>query len=273
MSSDVAIQVLEDLEKVHAKQWVDRRGHQITSFPAYNIKMQKIPFEPLHITFSMKSPIAVTDYIHFDALIWHAVIEENLGMAFWNQTGEENYDTLLPLMPIVQSFHREKVKHWQTGEPLAITRKYYACSVGFYEKGFVEGVTAWRKRCDFPPELGKVDLKRGLYKAYDMPLTYVSAPEVTFYAVGNKEEIEKLLTEHISHIGKKRSQGYGYISKIVIKTIKSDYSVFRDKTLQRPIPAEGCPHQFAEPLQAYYAYRPPYWRIGNLTPCYMPGSK
>lgn len=220
----------------------------------------------------MTSPIAVTDYIHFDALIWHAVLEELLGSAFWNQTGEENYDIHLPLKTAIQTNIHPTLKHRRTGEAMTTTKKYYHSSVGFYDKGFVEGVTAWRKRVDMPAGMGKVDIKRGYFKAFDMPLTYVSTPTVTFYANGNRDEISRLLAAHISHIGKKRSQGYGKIKTINIETIDEDKSILADGKLQRPIPVKGCPYKFANPIEAYYAYHPPYWRTANLTQCYMPNS-
>lgn len=257
---------------VHAKQWRDRKGRNVTSFEAWNQKCRVLPRSPFKATFTMRSPIAVTDYIHFDALVWHAALEEQLGPAFWTQTGHENYDLLVPLQPVTHVFTREGVVHRETGEPLRITRKYSSASVGTYPNGFVEGVTAWRKRCDFPTSYGKVDTARGMYKAFDTPLAYISTPKIVFYAVGNKPEVERLLKTRISHVGKKRSQGYGRIGEITVEDCAVDYSVFRDDVLQRPIPASGCPWGFADPVEAYYAYKPPYWRRGNLTPCFMPGS-
>jgi len=246
------------------------RGKTLISFPDYNRKVRRMRFQPLKITFEMQSPIAITDYIHFDSLLWHAALQDQLGESFWNQTGREHYNIKIPLKEKTQTLTLSKPGKLQG---FTLRKKYYSSSTGIYEDGYVEDVQSWRKRCDFPDGIGKVDIRRGQFKAYDAPLTVIFAPTVTFYAVGNAAEILRLLTTHITHIGKKRVQGYGKIKKVTVEPIGEDRSVIWQGRLQRPIPVMGCPFKFEDPIIMYYAWRPPYWRLSALTECYMTGSR
>jgi len=240
------------------------KGKTLISFPSYNRKVSRASLQPLRVTFKMLAPIAVTDYIHFDSLVWHAGLQDQLGSAFWNQTGHEHYNIKLPLKEQTQTLKLDRI---------VLRKKYYAASVGLYTDGYIEDVQSWRKKCDFPDGMGKIDIRRGRFKAYDMPLTVIYAPTVTFYAVGNAAEILRLLTTHLTHIGKKRVQGYGRVGEIIVEPIKEDRSILWKGVLQRPIPVTGCPYKFEDPITMYYAWRPPYWRISSLTECYMPGSR
>jgi len=246
------------------------KGKTLISFPNYNRKVGRMRFQPLKITFEMQSPIAVTDYIHFDSLIWHSALQDQLGEAFWNQTGREHYNIKIPLEERVQTLTLSKPGKLHG---FTLRKKYYAASVGLYEDGYIEDVQSWRKRSDFPDGVGKIDIRRGQFKAYNTPLTVIYTPTVAFYAVGNAAEILRLLTTHITHIGKKRAQGYGKIKQITVEPIKEDRSLIWQGKLQRPIPVMGCPLKFEDPIIMYYAWRPPYWRLSSLTECYMPGSR
>src|SRR5690606_4486934 len=91
------------------------------------------------------------------------------------------------------------------------------------------------KYVDFGGRKGKIQVKAGTYKAYRMPVTVKLIPEVTWYCVGDPEEIERLLSK-VTAIGKKTAMGYGQVAEWVVEEIEEDWSVQKGKTPMRPIP-------------------------------------
>ncbi|MCS7020174.1 MAG: hypothetical protein NZM34_13785 [Bernardetiaceae bacterium] len=92
---------------------------------------------------------------------------------------------------------------------------YYACSFAQWANVIAEGEDAYSKRfdlanaanfIDFKNKVGKVDTTRGEYKNYRNILFYWHALYIDWYAVGVKEEVEKIL-RFCTHIGKKAAQG------------------------------------------------------------------
>jgi len=95
---------------------------------------------------------------------------------------------------------------------------------------------------------------------------------ITFCCLGNMKEVERLL-EKCTHIGKKRSQGYGKIKKITIEDTKDSWYCYNEKgETTRAIPI--CTTELSDLLKngGFHAvrmgYKPPYWHPDNMTMCY-----
>lgn len=139
----------------------------------------------------------------------------------------------------------------------------------------VEGRSHWNKRFDVKyswlAKMGrksKIVTKAGEYKQYHMPVFYRSALWVEWYLVADKSEMEHLLCT-VTHLGKKRSQGWGRVSRWQIDEWTEDWSVWRDGQLMRGIPAEDVSRD--GPLDfKIYGIRPSYWKDNNQMPLVMP---
>jgi CRISPR type IV-associated protein Csf3 len=166
--------------------------------------------------------------------------------------------------------------------PLAIEHPgrrnwYYRCSWAQWSHD-IEGSDHWNKRfdsqfadlVDFRKRRGKVIIEQGKYKAYHMPIFYHSALWIEWYCVGDKAEIEHLLST-VTHIGKKASQGYGRVINWVIESVDEDWSVWRNGMLMRGIPAEDICDTDKPFDIANYGIRPSYWKRSNQKMLAVPG--
>lgn len=143
---------------------------------------------------------------------------------------------------------------------------YYACSWAQPQPWWVaEGQDYWNKRfdvqysgmVDFGTRRGRVITEKGHYKAYHMPVFYYVADTIEWYCVGNRDEIEYLLST-CTHIGKKTAQGWGRVSRWCVEPWYEDWSERRDGMLTRGLPITA---QNDFPVNAVlYGIRPPYYR-------------
>lgn len=225
----------------------------IPELDAYGSHIDPATFEPMKVVFEMRSPVVTTDYIFLDGLISSAVFKDCVPNYFdIPQDHNELIHIPLPL------------KQYGTEEP------FYAASIGYADE-IVEGIDHWRKRTEIETTKKKIQVGSGQYKMYDMPMPTMWAESWIFYASGNIDEVQRLLTAHISAIGKKCSQGFGQIKRITVEPSDHDWSVIKDCVPMRPIPESGA-YGFDMDCDVvmYFAYKPPYWHRLNMTKCYMP---
>lgn len=163
---------------------------------------------------------------------------------------------------------------------------YWMASWMFYneEKPVVEGTARWRKRWHNTHDrqaffLGnkKVANNRGRHKSYDMPIRMLDIRKCWFYFQSEApEEVQRLIEKHIPCLGKKRSQGNGWIDRFEIAAI--DYNPF-DKAIIRPVPVteanikanlkEGFTFNIKTKKMAW---KSPYWLPENKSDCFLPTS-
>ncbi len=132
---------------------------------------------------------------------------------------------------------------------------WWAASFAFGEP-VLEQRNYWHKRfddkyadaIDFGGRRGKVEVNKGPYKAYRMPLTVILVPQLTWYVVGDAAEIRDLLGT-MTHIGKKTAQGYGHVAEWTVTAAEEDLSGAR--TIPDPDGDE------------LWGIRPPYWEPRN----------
>ena len=154
---------------------------------------------------------------------------------------------------------------------------YYCCSWAQWSHD-IEGHDHWNKRfdsqfadlVDFSNRRGKVIIEEGRYKAYHMPIFYHAALWVEWFCMGDKAEIERLLST-VTHIGKKGAQGWGRVRRWEIESWPEDWSVWHDKRLMRGIPAEDMGQEFPIGIDVtHYGIRPSYWKASNQMLLVMP---
>lgn len=216
--------------------------------------------EPLRVRAWLRSGVVGDRYLPLDGILFYQSNRDRLGpqiatlpgYTFCQDTGVLPIDIVHP------------------GQE----RWYYRCSWAQWSHD-VEGRDYWNKRfdityaslIDFHGRRGKVIVEKGRYKTYRMPVFYRAALWVEWYCVGNRTEIEYLLST-VTHIGKKGVQGWGRVIRWEIEPLSEDWSVWRDGKLMRGIPIEDVSHQ-AFKLE-YYGIRPPYWNKANQMPLAIP---
>lgn len=146
---------------------------------------------------------------------------------------------------------------------------YYAASGAIWPPHVADGTDYWVKRVDvaqahFAAVTAKVPISGGRYRGYRMPIPYRHALSVSWYVVGDPEEIRQLLSL-VTHVGKKTEMGWGAVIRWEVEPTDDDYSE-RDAAGQptRPLPDQAG---------ILYGIRPPYWHPRNQTLCVLPPTR
>jgi hypothetical protein len=127
-----------------------------------------------------------------------------------------------------------------------------------------------RKRVEFDQmtrwsSAGDVDVSSGRFKAADLKLAARVARRLEWYAVGDGDKIQKVLTEHITAVGRKVGHGNGRVLRWRVEDWAPDWSVSRGGALTRPMPqgyARG-------PVQRR-GIRALYWHPSRQINCVVP---
>jgi hypothetical protein len=117
-----------------------------------------------------------------------------------------------------------------------------------------ETLRYWRKRfrqARIEITEGSPNLQNGIYREYNHPIPLLLAHRMIAYASGNKKSVQKILRRHIKSLGKKRSYGYGQVTKIECDEMPEDWSLLKDGVAMRWLPHPEGIRQVRP--------RPPYW--------------
>jgi hypothetical protein len=139
----------------------------------------------------------------------------------------------------------------------------------------IEYEGSWKKRwcskhddlTDFKKNKRKIHTGKGAFKSYDMPLALHNISSVWFYFEGDANEVSRLIDRHLTGIGKKISQGYGFFSSYKIQPAAA---MLFDDILLRPIPVEHAIKYRSPHHIRYCGYRPSYYLPENQTKCIYP---
>ena len=109
----------------------------------------------------------------------------------------------------------------------------------------------------------------GRWKEYRVPLNAVRADKLRAVAIGNKDEVERLLG-FVSHIGKKGSAGYGRVALWRVDKLPVDNA--HDLILAaKSVPVDyAADKQIAGVYSPLKGWTPPYWYAPNWQPCITP---
>lgn len=227
--------------------------------------MAKQPTKPLEIKVFLRGGrlISADGIVMFDSILYHA----------W----------FYKYAPHVLRGEGDEKSNKYIGLPLRqLTGNRWAASKAIYEETS-KTVEFYNKRPDFfasdkighlKEEKGIISDSAGLYRAYRNPVIVRTVKNdcIKFYCMGHKEEIADLLS-YMPAVGKKPSMGFGIITKIEIRDIDADYSLYHPKYgLMRPLPvseAHDYGHDLNYPIMKY-GVKPPYWKPCNAELCYVP---
>lgn len=203
--------------------------------------------KPLKVTAYMQTgKIATTDlYLPLDSILAEAWMRKHYPERMaGSQSSISPDDFIVPELPLER---RGEGDDW-----------YWACSFACGEPR-QEEIVYWHKRfdqalgeqyVDFRGRRGKIDTRSGGYKSYRMPLVTYLVPRLEWYAVGDADGIRELLRD-VTHIGKKRAQGYGRVARWSVEDYPEDLSHLR-----------ALPDSGGEEM----GIRPPYWLAWQWRP-------
>lgn len=163
---------------------------------------------------------------------------------------------------------------------------FYQCSFAIWGE-YTEGRAYWNKRLDsieaeHYTNARSVNIAQGHYKAYHMPVQYRHGLSVCWRCVGDAAAIEALLSRVVG-IGKKYAQGWGAIGAWRVSAAPMDihsesWGIWDDAgTPLRAVPwgyfMRRAPREATDrSVQAWRAFRPPYWATRAVGQCMMSRS-
>lgn len=220
--------------------------------------------ESLRVTAHLRTGVVSDRWLPLDAILLYQASRDQFGVQAATLPGgePEKQDVSVPLKTI-----HPGSQYW-----------YYACSWAQPQPWWAaEDRDHWNKRfdqgfaylVDFQGRRGKVIIEQGRYKAYHMPVFYRVTDKIEWYCVGDRECIEVLLST-VTHVGKKRVQGWGRVIRWEIEPWPEDWSVWRDGKLTRGVPAGDVAGKGMFDF-LHYGLRPGYYRIQNQMLLAMPG--
>ncbi len=218
-------------------------------------------YEPLMITAQFRTGVVADRWLPLDAILYAQACRRELGPQLVTIPGGDDPDVPIPVAVI-----HPDTTYW-----------YYACSWAQPQPWWVaKGRDYWNKRfdsrfadlVDFGGRRGKVIIEQGKYKAYHMPIFYLVGHQAKWNCVGDKAEIEALLST-VTHVGKKRSQGWGRVIRWKVETWPENWSVWRDGQLTRGVPAGDVAGKGVFDF-LHYGLRPSYYRAQNQMLLAMP---
>jgi hypothetical protein len=136
-------------------------------------------------------------------------------------------------------------------------------------------IAALRPDHSIDPDLILKNKHGHIHRKFDTSLTNVmnsyamlTAPTATWYAEGDAELIEKLLTP-VQFIGKRRASGFGRVSRWQIEPDELDGIEGPFGEPLRPVPVAMFKGDTSHPI-VDAAWRPAYWNPLHRTACYAP---
>lgn len=217
-------------------------------------------FQPLRIRAYLQAGVISDQFLPLDGLVYAQLVREKIGEQYWTLPSQSAVGEGIDIarkMPFQKAFAWEDFF-------------FYKCSFAQWHANTIEDQQTYSKRfdlhrsgiVDFGKNRAIVDTQRGQHKAYHVKVYYRHAPFVEWYADGDKQELERLLS-FCTHIGKKASQGWGAVKEWEVKEWAEDWSVRgHGNKLMRAVPVRE--NGFL------YGIRPSYWLPKHQFPCKMP---
>lgn len=146
---------------------------------------------------------------------------------------------------------------------------WYACSFPDYQATH-EHQRAFFKKFNIDSSLlidrkvKTIELTKNQFKNYSLSFKEIITKSVTWHCIGNKEAIERLLSQ-CQQIGAKRGKGLGYVIKWDVK----DGGDSEKAKYHRAIPADFAEKQGMTGFKMWRGFRPCFRIVENQTLCVM----
>lgn len=231
--------------------------------------MAKPKCTPLEIRCTLQDGMFVSSdgIIMLDSILYHAWFAKHKPHVLLGEPGSHPDGGYIGL-PLRQ----EPGNRWAASMGVAKTAHTQVFSINKYPDFF-------DPRCTdlLALEKGTISSGTGPYRAWRIPLLgrTVEGGVLTFFALGHRDEVEELLS-YIPAIGKKNAAGYGAVKRWDVLDLDPDdpaaWTLYReiDGRIVRPVPVEEVEEPIPGAPVQMYGVRPPYWKPGNATLCYVP---
>lgn len=218
--------------------------------------------QPLEITAELMSGFASSDP-------WSPAIDGIIGYQFMReQLGDEEFSITCHRLDLQRPIH---------GLPFGVEAYgdhwWYQCSFPHYRS--VAEVTRYtHRRFDAkhaekywgtPGKSGKVLVAAGPYKNARMKVHQHITPRLTWYCIGDKSEIERLLAR-VTHVGAKIGAGFGRVRRWTVSPADCEEKA----RFCRSLPVEFAAKRGIEGQEMLWGIRPPVRHPDNRTQCIMP---
>lgn len=209
-----------------------------------------LPKEPLVVRATLANPYVPaesTGAVHLDSLLAYAVYAH---LPHPVRCG--GADGVVTPLPLKLSYVKDGLPLWAASDlrPQGDTLRESA----YWHKRWPDAQQSYMQK-------RRANVKSGAYKEMRVPLPTVQTPELRALAVGNPEKVHDLLA-HVSHVGKKPSQGYGRVARWDVEPL--DTSVEEAEAtalLARPVPLVYLRDEASGESHAAVrgGFTPPYW--------------
>jgi hypothetical protein len=214
----------------------------------------------------MQSPIMLAHpWLALDGILAHLINREVRGEDYYTLPSKEPVSVcksrrmnLMPLLKTVDRAHSIDILHASVAQ-LDVSEASAATIYKRFDESRSHLIQTEKKR---------IDVGRGLFRAYAMRMAYVPARTATFYGHGDVKEVVRLVS-HLPGLGKKVAYGYGMYRSVSVDETEADYSLVKDGMAMRPLPSV----LFRSAENMMLAYKPPYWDKTNVLSCVPPGAR
>lgn len=206
-----------------------------------------LPKEPLMVRATLATPYVPAESdgsVHLDSLLSYAVYAH---LPYPVRCG--GAEGVVTPLPLKLSWIRNGLPLWCTSDlrPQGDTLRDNA----YWHKRWAETHTQFMSK-------KRANVKAGRNKEMRVPLATVQTPELRAICIGNRQKVEELLS-HVSHVGKKPSQGYGRVAKWEVEPLDIPPEDAEAAALRaRPVPLDYL-GGLTEGVARRGGFTPPYW--------------
>jgi CRISPR type IV-associated protein Csf3 len=235
-----------------------------------------MPRDVYCLTVDLGSPIAASDpYIHLDSFVAYAAGVESVGVDGLAEMEDDDDPTYFESEMPFKTY--EVDGEWVWAATAAGIATPEGTDIDERERW---STTKWRKHFDHDPvhqiKETHVNTSSGSFKSYNASLPYTGADELTFFFEPkddvDADRVAELIEDHVSGIGKKRSQGFGQIREIEVFDVTGNVesAVYHNSQWLRSVPAKFGSRVVANTRIERRTTLPPYWHHKNQAMAYPP---
>ena len=141
--------------------------------------------------------------------------------------------------------------------------------------GAIEYLDSWKKRfhskhvhlVDFGKARRRINTASGKYRSYNQHLPAKVLDRGSFVFIGNGSVVMELMEDYVPGIGKKVSEGFGWIDGLDLTDSELSWN---DILLMRPVPLPVAEKYGISGNRRICGWRPPYWLKTNVCECMVP---
>lgn len=221
--------VTADWSRLSPLPMVHARYRPEYSFEALRDRYEALPKEPLLVRGRLLTPYVAAEpdgSIHLDSLLGSMVLNSHPKAPLFPKDGSP---CVVPLPMDLAWVSLEGLPLWTCSDLRPAKLGDVLRDTEYWHK-------RWPQDRNHLSDRTRAETRRGRWKEYRTPLTTIRGAEVRAVCVGSAPEIASLLA-HVSHVGKKASQGFGRVLWSVSRWEVGEQEAGSAALMARPVPA------------------------------------